>query len=186
MKHTLRICASLTIAVLAIVIANSQTATQHYEKDGVAFDYPEGWVLTDSTSQQVRTVTLTRKESLAQIAIKMQEDPTASCDFQAQRKKIADVLTEEITSQIHAGDRRGALPVTTQIGGSDIEGTQLQGTLNRKRVSASVYSGRLNRRFVSLIYILAAKDALAEAAWNTVRTTLTIAPPSPIGRVFEF
>lgn len=178
MKHILNFYVIIALAVLSFVVGNSQTgsnATKHYEKDGLAFDYPEGWELADSSLPGVQTVTLVRKGSVAQIVVRMQNGLTPTCDFESERKKIADALSEKLATQIDAGAAQ-RLPVTTQIGGTDVEGAQLQGVVNHKPVTGAVYSTRLNRRFVSLIYMVAGNDERAKAAWNSVRTTLTIEP----------
>jgi TonB family protein len=179
MKHLPDIYAIVAFAMLSVVIANAQTggsATKHFEKDGLAFDYPDGWELTDSTSQGVRTVTLAWKGSVAQIVVNVQGGLTPNCDFLSERKKIAAAVTEKVANRIGAEPARRALPVTAQTGGSDVEGTQLQGLVNGEPVTGAVYSTRLNQHYVSLIYIAAANDEPAKTAWNAVRKTFTVAP----------
>jgi TonB family protein len=195
MKYSLNLYAFIALAALSVVMANPQTgsnATKHYVTDFLAFDYPEDWAPTESSSQGVQTVTLARHGSVSQVVVSTQHGLTPTgdnapvrtgitavpdpCDFQAQRKRIADDLTKKLAAQINARVPPSSLPVTTQIGGADFEGARLQGVLNHTAVTGTVYSTRLNRRFVSLVFILAANDERAKSAWNTVRTSLTVNP----------
>lgn len=206
MKYILNLYTVIAIAVLSIVIAQAQTgsnAIKHYDKAGLVFDYPDGWDLDDDSSESMPTVTLTRPGSVAQIVIRMQAthfsgippvrrgvttimapgnlspERTAAnrdaCDFESNRKKIADALTEGVAFQIHT-DTTHRQSVTAQIANTDVEGIQLKGVVGREPVTGNVYSLRLNRQFVSLIYIRADDDERAKSAWNTVRTTLTVGP----------
>lgn len=200
MKYILSFCTIIAVAVLSIAIANAQTespATRHYDKNGLVFDYPDDWKLSEDSSR-VPTVTLTRAGSLAQIVIRTQANfdgsPPApvgvttiidhapplnegsdSCNFESERKKIADGLTEQLAKKIHAKATQ-RIPVTTSVGKTDVKGVQLQGVLNRKPVTGSVHTFRLNRQFVSLVYIFVAGDEKAKSAWNTIVDTLTIGP----------
>lgn len=178
MKHIPILCAILAHAIFSLVIANAQTgttATEHYEKDGLAFDYPEGWHVTNSASPGVQTVTLERKGTQAKIVVTMQDGLTSTCDFQAERKKISEALTEKLAAELHSASNT-ILPVTTHISGFEVGGSKLQGVVNRKPVSGFVFSLRISRRFISLVYILAVKDERAKSAWDTIRTTLTVEP----------
>jgi TonB family protein len=105
----------------------------------------------------------------------MRSGLTPTCDFESEGKKISNALIKRVAAQIHAS-AEPRLPVTLQIGATDIDGVQLQGVINRKRVTANVYSVRLNRHFVSLTYFLATDSEQAQSAWETVRATLTVTP----------
>lgn len=179
MKHRLNLCMLIAFAALAIAIANGQTtrnANKHFEKDGLSFDYPSAWEITENSSQGVVTVTLKRSGSASRIMVSTQDGFRADCDFQSERKRIAAALIEKVAAQIHA-DRLQPVATSTQIQGSEIEGVQLQGALERKHVTAEVYSGKLHQHFVSLTGILAQNDERAKSAWNVIRTSLAIKPP---------
>jgi TonB family protein len=174
-------CTSMifAIAILSTVVAHAQVggnATKHYEKDALAFDYPGGWKLTDSSSQGMQMVTLAPASGATQIIVRVLNHPTSSCDFQAERKKITNALAQKLATQIHAASPLRTSRVTTQVGTSEVDGAQLRGVISRKLVTGDVYSVRLNRRFVSLVYVRVDNDKLASSAWNTIRTTLKVEP----------
>jgi TonB family protein len=177
MKQSPNLYAIIALAVLLIAIASAQTpkANKHYENGVLSFDYPDEWELNDSSSQEVQTVTLTRKGSVSKIEVNVKGGPAPTCDFEAERKKIADALVEKVSAEISA-NAGGRGPVTTQIGGSEAEGARLKGVVNRKPVVADVYSIRLNRRFVSMIYLLADNDVRTRTAWSVLRSSLKVEP----------
>ncbi len=68
---------SLTVGLLPrslLLIANAQTGsnTKHYDKDGLAFDYPDDWQLTEDSSPEMLSLVPTHEGSLAQIVIRTQ------------------------------------------------------------------------------------------------------------------
>ena len=67
--------------------------------------------------------------------------------------------------------------MTTQLGASDIEGTQLHGFINQQLALGDVYSIRLNRQFVSLAFARRVDDASASSAWQIVRSSIRVEPP---------
>lgn len=175
MKSMVNLYVIIVLLVFSLAVGNGQAtndATKHYDNGILAFDYPESWVLTENTSKSVQTLTRNKAGSVAEILVSMENPAIWSCDFQLQRKQIADALIEELATRIHASTPRSALPVITKIGGSEIQGTRLKGFINKKSVTGDVYSTRLNQRFVSLVYVVGANDEPALATWNTVRNTL--------------
>jgi TonB family protein len=175
MKARWNLCVIIALFVVAFAVANGQStngATKHYDNGVLAFDYPEGWVLTENTSKSVQTLTRNKAGSVVEIIVTMENPARWSCDFQLQRKQIADVLIEVLATRIHSSTPRSALPVRTQIGGSEVQGTRLKGVINKTSVTGDVYSTRLNQRFVSLVYVVGAVDESALATWNTVRNAL--------------
>lgn len=179
MKHRHSLYVIVALAVLVAVIANGQTprnANRHYEKDGLSFDYPDGWGVTENSSQGMLTVTLAKRRGVSQMIVSTQEGFTPTCDFQSKRNRIAEALIEKVAAQIHASTPQ-RIPVAIQIDGSEVEGVQLQGVVERKQVTAEVYSARVHGYFISLSRIHAANDEPAKSAWNAVRTTLTVRQP---------
>jgi len=177
MKHLLNLYTIIAIAVLSIAFGEAQTgsATQHFEKDGLAFDYPFGWTLTDNTTRGLQSMTIAPEGTGAQIIVSVERTLQRSCDFQAELKNITTALVEKVAGQIQAASPVRTSPVKTQVDKSEAEGAQLQGVVDRKRVTADVYAVRLNQHFVSLIYIRNDQDSRAQSAWEMVRKTMKLA-----------
>jgi hypothetical protein len=133
-------------AILATLIANAQVGSneiKHYEKDGLAFDYPTSWRIIYNSNESEQTVTIASDKSATQIVLTIHRSPSPSCDFQAESERFRNALTKEIATQIKAGAATRTSSVTTRIGSSDFEGTELHGVINHKPAIGNVYSIRL-------------------------------------------
>lgn len=168
---------AIVLVALSVLMANAQVRTgetKHFEKDGLAFDYPAGWRLTDNSTPDEQSLTLAREGSTSQIVINKNDRLVSSCDFQAENEKIANALAAKVAKQIKAPSPLTTSRVKTQVGASEFEGVQLHGVLNHKPVTGDIYSARLNRQFVSLVYLRNDQDKEARSVWETIRTTLTV------------
>ena len=177
MKHIRNFYIIIAIAVLSIGLADAQAgggATQHFEKRGLAFDYPFGWTLTDSSAGGLQSLIVASEDQGTQIVVSVDRTLTRSCDFQREIRNITTALVEQVASQVHAASPVQTLSVKTQVGTSDAVGAQLQGVVNSKRVTADVYALRLNQQFVTLIYVRNDGDEQNKSGWEMVRQTMKL------------
>ena len=66
----MKITAVLTclLALFLAFTAIAQTGnTKHFTKDGLSFDYPDGWTITDESNSDAQQLTLNRSDSSAMI-----------------------------------------------------------------------------------------------------------------------
>ena len=61
-----------------------------------------------------------------------------------------------------------------QVRTIEAEGTQVEGIVGGKPLTAAVYLVRLNKQFVSLIYIRNHEADRAQTAWELLRTTIKL------------
>jgi len=90
MKYILTLCAIIGIGVLSPYFANGQTegeTSQHFDKAGLAFDFPVGWKLTDSSTDDVQHIAVAPEDGAVQIAITAQLISVQQCDFSAVGKR---------------------------------------------------------------------------------------------------
>lgn len=168
------------IALLSSVGAQTQSGantTKHFEKDGLSFDYPAEWSLTENRSPGLQTVTLVHEGSPTQIVVSAYRGPVPSCDFETENKKIGNALSKKVAKEIQASADPRTSPVTTQIGTTDVKGTELHGVMNRKPVIGDVYSVRMNGQFVGLVYVRSNNDESSGSAWDMIRTSLKVEAP---------
>jgi TonB family protein len=179
MKQLLSICALNAFAALSLAFTHAQigaNATQHFEKAGLAFDYPFGWTLTDNSTPGLQSLTIASKRTGTQIVVNVDGTLRRSCDFETEIKNITNALVEKVGNQIHAPSPIRTLPVKTQVNTSEIEGVRFQGGLDRKQVTADVFAVRLNRRFVSLTFVRNNQDVRSQSAWEVVRKSMKLDP----------
>lgn len=168
----------IVLVTFLFVFASAQTANTylHFENKALSFDYPAGWEISEADPKQPQTIILTRKDSAARIVANLEEHDLGTCDFRAERERIAAARLATVAAEISADGQKSAASTTAQLGDAEVAGTQLQGVVNGRRVTAGVYATRLKHRFLSLAYIRAADDKLSTAAWNAVRTSLKVEP----------
>jgi len=152
------------------------SATKHFEKDGLTFDYPANWTVTENNAPYLQTVTVVPGSGATQIVVSTYGGPVPTCDYAAEAKNIASVFSKKVARIIKAGAETGS-PVTTQLGASDIEGTQLHGLIDQQPALGDVYTIRLHRHFVSLAFVRRVDDSTASLAWQTVRSSLKVEAP---------
>jgi len=178
MRHLRNLSIIILLAIFSVGGAQSQdvtSATKHFEKDGLTFDYPANWTVTENNAPYLQTVTVVPGSGATQIVVSTYGGPVPTCDYAAEAKNIASVFSKKVARIIKAGAETGS--VTTQLGASDIEGTQLHGLIDQQPALGDVYTIRLHRHFVSLAFVRRVDDSSATSAWQIVRSTLEAEPP---------
>jgi TonB family protein len=165
----------IAVALLSTVSVQPQQSTiRHLAKDGIDFDYPADWKLTESTANDAQAATVASADGTAQIIVGTSS--ISSCDFETEAKKIMAALVQRTAQQIHSASPTRAAPATTQVAAAAVAGVRLRGEAQGKVVTADVYSFRKHLLFINLVYVRVENDQAAAAAWHTVRTTLKIEP----------
>lgn len=167
----------LLVAILSIPFAGAQTgagATAHFEQDGLSFDYPVAWTVKDGSSPGMQKFTITPHDAAAQIVVSAERKLGRSCDFALESRNILGELVKTTAAQIDAVMPVTTSPVRAQVGALTAEGAKLQGDVNGKPVTAELYSLRLDKHFVNLIYIRNNEDRRSLQAWETIRTSLRL------------
>src|SRR5262252_10378775 len=68
-------------------VALAQGGAKHFAKDGLSFDYPDGWTITDKSNSDAQDLMLTRTDNNAQIRIYVHRGRVDSPEKLAQAKK---------------------------------------------------------------------------------------------------
>jgi hypothetical protein len=167
---------------LLIVVGVAAQNPKHFTKDGLVFDYPEGWSITDESNSDAQQLTLSRADSNVQIRVFVHRGKVNTPDKLAQAKaKIIDpylTYTEKQFVQMGAKPERAA--ATTQIAGADAEGVRITAVLDGQPGEAGVYWVTVGERLVVLT-LFGPDKAIKKAAptWDAVRNSLKIEAPAP-------
>lgn len=176
--------ATICVFAFAMLLAASVAAqnTKHFAKEGLSFDYPEGWTITDESNSDAQQLTLSRADSEAMIKFFVHRGKVNTPEKLAQAKtKIVDPYlnyTEKQFVQMGAKPERAA--ATTEIAGAAAEGVRITATLDREPGEAGVYWTTVGERLVVLT-LFGPYKALKKAAptWEAVRNSLKIEAPAP-------
>ena len=150
--------------------------TTHFAKDGLSFDYSDGWELSDQSSAQLQYLTLS-KTDYAEILVR---SPRAQIDSKEKEDQAKQLIQEGFVQAwaknfADSGAKAERSSVSTEIAGGPAEGTRLSAMLDREPGHVDVYWRLLGGRMVQLTIVGSDKQIKkSEAAWNTVRNSVQV------------
>ena len=167
---------------LLMVVGVAAQNNKQFNKDGLSFDYPEGWTITDESNTDAQQLTLNRNDSEALIKFFVHRGKVNTPDKLAQAKaKIIEPYLSYTEKQFVAmGAKPERVPATTKIAGVDAEGARITAILDREPGEAGIYWATVGDRLVVLT-LFGPDKAIKKATpvWDTVRNSLKIEAPSP-------
>jgi hypothetical protein len=166
-------------ALLFVTSVQPQTPdTKHFDKDGLSFDYPAKWQMSDQSTQQMQFIELTQGDVVIRVRSAREWLKTPEKEAHAKKLFQEQYVTDFATQLQQAGLTPKRSPVTTQIAGADAEGTRLRANLDGQPGGMDSYSRIISDRLVNLSIIASEKDIAKSApAWDTIRNSLKIEPP---------
>jgi TonB family protein len=167
----------IAFTVRAQVSGQGSAATSHFEKDGLAFDFPADWKLTDWSEGDLQRVSVYAADGDAGIAVTATFGGGELCDFQTAGLSTIDNWLLSIGPKLGAARPFQTTPVKTHVGVQEIQGLQIRGVRNNHPVSCDVYWLKLNLHLLTLVYLRADNDPRGEAAWESLRATLRHGTP---------
>jgi TonB family protein len=187
--HLIAWC-SVVIGICCVVsLAQSpDLKTQHYSRDGLSFEYGEGWKLTDRSNELAQHLLLARDGSSSQIMILAYRYFVTTPERLAEaRRDVTELFIDKTTRTLHTGDSSVKREDAQLKVGDDLAvGVRLHGRSNKESTTAEIYSFLGKLRFINLAYIRSDKDsAQDDSSWLTVLDTLKIAVPLPGSKEFD-
>src|SRR5436305_2937590 len=185
MKATRASVISFVILLLIGLTATAQTPgdnSKHFAKDGLVFDYPNGWTLEDQSTTDAQQLTLGRADSEAQIRMFVHRGraDTPEKIAQAKRAFIEPYIKATNDSLVQMGGVPERTAVSAQIGGAQAEGVRLRANLGGEPGEATIYWLALGNRVVVLTFFGSDKSLKqATPAWDAVRNSLHIEEIKP-------
>lgn len=163
--------------LLLLAGALAQGGAKHFAKDGLSFDYPDGWTVTDKSNSDAQDLMLTRTDNDAQIRVYVHRGRVDSPEKLAQAKKaFIDPYINATNNQfIQMGAKPERSADTTEIGGASAEGVKLRASLSGEGGEATIYWLTLGNRVAVLTRFGSDKDLKrAATAWDGLRSSLKI------------
>lgn len=179
MKSTHKFIACLGITAFLCFSAPAQSTDaemNHFSEDGVAFDYPDGWSITDESTPEAIQLALTRKGSSVQIMIVVKRDITLRKDLPAAKENFAEPLVKKVATKV--GGAVESADVHLQVGTTEAEGVRLHGAVNKQPRTGEVFWLRIHLRLISLAFVRSdADESQGSAIWQTIRSSLNVDAP---------
>lgn len=176
--------AIICVFALALLLGASVSAqnNKHFSKDGLSFDYPDGWNIVDESNSDAQQLTLGRADSEAMIKFFVHRGKVNTPEKFAQAKtKIIDPYLNYTEKQfLQMGAKPERVAATTQIAGASAEGVRLTASLDGEPGEAGVYWTTIGERLIVLT-LFGPDKAIKKAAptWDAVRNSLKIEAPAP-------
>jgi hypothetical protein len=174
------ICVIFIALVAAIGLAQDPNV-KHFEKDGLSFDYPADWQISDQSTGQMQYVQIAR-DGYAEIRIRTPREWLKTPDKEAAAKKlIQDQYVDTFASQIQqAGMSPKRSTAATQISGADAQGARVRAVMDGEPGGMDSYFNVVSDRLVQMSIIGSEKEiAKSAAVWDMIRNSLKVEPPQP-------
>ena len=167
-------------ALLLVVSAFAQDPNvKHFAKDGLSFDYPANWQISDQSTQQMQYIQLAR-DGFTEIRARVPREWLKTPEKEASAKKlIQDKYVDDFATQVEqAGLHPKRSTAATQISGADAEGARVRAVLDGEPGGMDSYFCVVSDRFVQLSMIGSEKEiAKSASVWDMIRNSLKVEPP---------
>ncbi|HEX8284822.1 MAG TPA: energy transducer TonB [Pyrinomonadaceae bacterium] len=189
---------ALPLVVLALLAvparvpqpARAQGGVSHFSKDGLSFDYPDGWTLEDKSRPELQHLILRRPGTTALVMVVAQRELLQTV---AQMLESRNTVTKPYVANVarllgaevpDANDSK-CMPLRE----SNAVGFRMTGQIGGEQGAGEVYAVVMGQRLTHLVHARADRDDAASApGWKAVLDTLRIEPPatpSPDAREME-
>ena len=149
-------------------------------KDGLSFNYPNGWTLVDESNADAQNFNIGRADSEAQMRVFVFRTPVTTPERIAEAKKV--LVEPYIASTLRQFEQMGAKPqkttASTEIAKVASEGVRIAASLEGVPGAAEIYWGVVGNRLVVLT-MLGPDRAIKQAspAWEAIRNSIAVADP---------
>lgn len=173
------IIVAIALCLLTTIGLAQDPNVKHFEKDGLSFDYPANWQISDQSTGQMQYVQLAR-DGYAEIRIRTPREWLKTPDKEAAAKKlIQDQYVDSFASQIQqAGMTPKRSTAATQISGADAQGARVRAVMDGEPGGMDSYFNVVSDRLVQMSIIGSEKEiAKSATVWDMIRNSLKVEPP---------
>ena len=182
MKLTFLVVAVLVLGGV-VALAQTSTAGQTFNANGLSFNYPDGWTIADDSNADAQQLTLGRPKNDVQIRVFVHKGHLTPEKFPDAKKAFIDPYIASTVKQFVA---MGAKPEqsadTSEIAGLKAEGVKVTANLGEPG-AAKIYWALVGQRVV-ILTIFGPDREIKEftPAWDMIRSSLKVedkATPKP-------
>ena len=169
--------------VFCCVLATAQTPdSKNFSKDGLTFDYPASWQLTDESNSDLQQITLSKADNDVRIGIFVHRGRMTPEKMAEAKKALVDPLIAGNVKQFEAmGAKPQQVPDSTELAGLKAEGTSINASLGGETGAAKIYWALIGQRVV-ILSLFGPDKQLKQLApvWDLVRTSLKVVDPKAV------
>jgi TonB family protein len=166
---------------LSVYAQTPRPGLNHFSTDGISFDYPIGYSVTDESTAEAQQFVITRKGSSVQLTIVALRQMVQQNELPAAIEDFKEPIIKKIGITFGQANSAGRIPIESEVGPMQAEGVRLQSLGTGKR-TADVIWLRWNFRLLALTFVRPAMyEAVESRLWETVRSSLRVEAPVVIG-----
>lgn len=173
------IIVAIALCLLTSIGLAQDPNVKHFEKDGLSFDYPANWQISDQSTGQMQYVQIAR-DGYAEIRVRTPREWLKTPDKEAAAKKlIQDQYVDTFAAQIQqAGMSPKRSTAVTQISGADAQGARVRAVMDGEPGGMDSYFNVVSDRLVQMSIIGSEKEiAKSATVWDMIRNSLKVEPP---------
>ena len=161
-------------------VQTTAPAVNHFAKEGLSFDYPAGWQVSDQSTPQMQQIQIVRGDGYAELRVRAPREWLKSPDKEAQAKKI--IQDKYVDGFVDTLQQNGLRPTranaSTEISGGPADGVKIRAVLDREPGGLDSFYRIVSDRFVNLSQLGSEREiARSGAAWDMIRASIKIEPP---------
>ena|SRR2546421_11327910 len=175
------IIVSLCLLLIGLT-AHPQTPdeTKHFEKDGLSFDYPSSWQVSDQSTKQMQFLELQRGDGYAMVRLRVPREWLKTPQKEAEAKHIIqDRYVAAFVDQLQqAGMKPTRSDAKTDIAGASADGMRVRAALGGEPGGMDAFYRVISDRLVQLSQIGSEGEmAKSATAWDIIRNSIKVEPP---------
>ena len=162
---------------LSVYAQSDEQKRNHFATDGISFDYPAGYSLSDESTTEAQQFVITRKGSSVELTIVAPRRIVSPSELPTATENLTDPIVEKVALTLGRANSPGPTSIQTSVGSRQAEGIRLQSLGNTQRTGEVIWLG-LNYRLVAMAFVRSDVDEAVESElWETVRSSLRVESP---------
>ena len=175
-------CKQFAVAIAMIVSALSLSVQaqsagpepNHFSLDGISFDYPAGYSVSDESTNEALRLIVTRKGSSVQLTIVALRRMVLPSEMPAAAETFTEPIVKNVALTLGQANSPERSSIETSVGSGQAEGVRLRSSGNRKRTGEVIWL-RMNFRLVAMALVRSdADESVASEVWQTVRSSFKV------------
>lgn len=162
---------------LSVYAQSAGPKRNHFSTDGISFDYPAGYSVSDESTTEAQQFLITRKGSSVQLTIVALRRMVLLSELPTATENLTQPMVKKVALTLGLANSPGRTSIQISVGPKQAEGVRLRSSGNRNRTAEVIWL-RLNFRLVAMAFVRSDVDeAVGSQLWQTVRSSLRVKAP---------
>jgi TonB family protein len=162
---------------LSVYAQSAGPERNFFSADGISFEYPAGYSVSDESTTEAQQFIITRKGSSVQLTIVAPRRVVLASELPTAAENLAEPIVKTVALTLGETNSSERTSIQTFVGSTQAEGVLLRSSGNRHRTGEVIWL-RLGSRLVAMAFVRSGMDEAVESElWETVRSSLKVAAP---------